>query len=225
MKSRFPIFGLNQRVSVIRKTEGDDGFGGITLVSSTIYTGRKCRITTMSGEAERENYGSAAGTHWNVVMELSKGHQPSAYIAVLDRVQANTETPAGLLGDLPLKVQLTTPAGAKNLQWFFADSKYSDADANNDPANNYTVHWTGSVWRFTDSAAPSTVDFTGYEQTHNIFNLDWSTVVGAGYSVTGQVGDAKEYKIVYLKHATDERGQEHHTKLIVEFEDTDNEDE
>lgn len=216
---------MNQSVSVVRKTEGDDGYGGITLVSSTIYTGRKCRITTMSGEAERENYGQATGKHWNVIMELSKATQLSDYVSVAHGVYPNIETPAGLTGDLPLKVQINTPAGAKSLQWFFADSKYSDADATNDPANNYTVHWTGSVWRFTDSVAPLTVDFTGYEQTHNIFNLDWTTLVGASYSVTGQAGDAKEYKIVYLKHATDERGHEHHTKLVVEFEDTDNEDE
>ena len=225
MRSRFPIFGLNQRVSVVRKVEGDDGFGGISTSSSTIYSSRKCRITVLSAEAERQSYGEATGKRWNVIMELSKAIELSDCISVPQGTYPNIQTPAGLDGDLPLKVQLTTPAGAKNLQWFFADQKYSDADANNDPANNYTVVWTGSVWRFTDSDASLVVDFTGYAQSNNIFNLNWASVVGASYAVTGQVGDAKEYRIIYLNHTTDERGHEHHTKLIVEFEDTNNEDE
>ena len=224
--SRIPIHGLNQKVSVIRKIEGDDGFGGISLSDSTVYTSRKCRITTMSDKDEREGYGEASGRHWNVVMELSRGLQRSDFVRVPWGIFPNIETAGGLTGKFPPKVVIGTPAGSKTLIWYHSDSKYSDADANNDPANNYTVHWTGSNWRFTDTPGSKTTNFsTDYEQHHNIFNLDWASLVGGSYSVTSQTGVSRDYRIVFIRHTNDDTGALHHTQLTVEFEDVDDEDE
>lgn len=226
MRSRLPVRGFNQSVLVIRKIEGDDGFGGISLTNSTVYASRKCRITTMSDKDEREGYGESSGQHWNVTMELSKGVQRSDFISVPWGVFPNVETAGGLTGEFPPQVIIATPAGAKTLVWYHADSKYSDADANNDPANNYTVHWAGSNWRFVDTPGSNTTNFsTDYEQHHNIFNLDWATLVGGSYGVTSQTDTAKEYRILYCRHVKDDRAGYHHTSMIVELEESDDEDE
>jgi len=227
VKSRIPIREFNQNISVVRKIESDDGFGGITLTNSTVYSSRKCRITTMSDKDEREAFGSASGRYWNVALEVSRGVERTDFIVVPWGTYPNIETAGGLPGEFPPKVVIGTPAGAKTLIWYHADSKYSDANANNDPANIYTVHWAGSNWRFIDTVAGTTYNFsTDYEQHHNIFNLNWvTTVTGGAYSVTSQTGAIRDYRIVFFRHVKDDRGGLHHTSLIMELDQIDNEDE
>lgn len=220
-----PIFGMPSKASVIRKIEGDDGFGGISLTDSTVYSNRTCRVTTMTDKEEREAYGEAGGKRWKIVMELSRSIRTSDFVRLSWGTFPNVETAGGLDGEFPPTVIVTTPAGSKTLTWFYADSKYSDADSDNDPANTYTVSWTGTVWRFTDTVAPITVDFTGYEKHHNVFNLDWSTLVGASYSVTSQTSYSIDYRVILVKHQHDPFGRQHHTSMTIELEDTDNEDE
>ena len=227
MRSRIPTRGFNQVISIVRKLEGDDGFGGISLSTTvTVYVSRRCRITTMSDKDEREGYGEASGRHWEVALEYSSGIQRSDYIVVPWGTYPNDSTAAGLTGNFPPKAIINTPAGSKTLIWFAPDSKYSDADASNDPANNYTLFWTGSNWRFVDSVAGTTYNFsTDYEQHHNVLNLAWNTLISSSYSVTSQTGSSKEYRVVYFRHIKDDHDAYHHTALTMELGDIDDEDE
>lgn len=225
MNSRIPIFGLVNAADVIRKKETDDGFGGVALGAiKVIYSQRKCRITTMSDEDEYKGYGMATGLRWKVLMELSKNVQRSDFIRCPWGTFPNIEGAGGLEDGFPPQVVIDTPDGNKTLVWF-ADpisgvARYSDLNASNEPNDAYIVFWNGTAWVFTDTGAYLTVPFT-VEQHHNLFNLDWADLVGAGYEVLSQTGVTKDYRIVYVKHQIDDFGKEHHTTIVMTSEEED----
>lgn len=235
--STLPLYGLGQEVNIIRKIEKVDGFGGVTLTTTIpIYSNRRCRITVMNDKDEQDVYGVASGTHWKVVLELSRAVQKNDFVSVPWGTYPNVEVAGGIDGVLPPQVEITTPFGNQNMFWFPADTDdfggtgyYSNKNSvTGDPAKNYHVMWTGSAWQFKDTVAPVNFTFEGYEQHWNIFNLDWTTIpfhTGGGttypYSVVDQSGATKEYRIQHVRHTVDIHGAMHHTALMMEEEEVD----
>ncbi len=235
--SRIPLYGLDQRVDIIRKIEKLDTWGGVSLSTTLpIYSNRKCRIGIMNDKDEQEAYGVANGTHWNVVLELSRAIQRNDFIQVPWGTYPNIEVAGGLDGVFPPQVEITTPYGNKTLHWYPADEDvyggtgfFSNQNSTTlDPAKNYLLQWTGAEWQFKDTVAPVNYSFSGYEKHHNVFNVDWGTIpfhTGGGttypYSVVLQSGSSQEFRVTYLRHMVDIHGETHHTSVTMELEETD----
>jgi hypothetical protein len=214
-KSRVPLFGLPHKCDVVRQGQADDGAGGVEEgdLSPSVYTGRSCRFSLLTAEEEQQGFGNASGHKWRVVMESSLSIQEHDRLRVVWGRYPNTGSPLGAGDGFPPQVVLATPAGSQTLDWDVDNQKYGDA--------TYSVTWTGSVWQFVDSVAPLTHDFTA-EKHHNIFNLDWSTVVGASYAVTSQTGSSQDFRVLKGPPSfVDHQGGTHHTTVICELQDVD----
>lgn len=210
------LFGLAHSVDVVRRPETSDGSGGIVAGTAVaVYEDRQCRITILSPEDKETShlFGMASEEMYKVLFEPSTNIKKNDFVQVLFGTFPNVGSPLGLEEGFPPQVVISTPAGNKTLTWSATDSNYQDS------LEDYIVSWTGSVWRFEDTIAVLTVDFTGYLEGHNIFYLDWSSVVGASYSVVSQGGDAQEYRVVWVKHQIDHNGIHNHTSVVMELED------
>ena len=66
--SRFPLFGLIHKINVKTITEGDDGFGGISITTAKRLSNLKCRITLLSAMDKQELFGEASGEMWKILV-------------------------------------------------------------------------------------------------------------------------------------------------------------
>ena len=218
-KSSIPLFGLPHKCNVVRRKFADDGAGGVSddATPVTLYTNRKCRISALDPDDEElKGMGFDAQRHRKVVMVYSpKIIRKDEFVKVPWDVPPNVAPPEGLADGFAPSYVIVTPAGSKTLVWSVANDRYQDS------ADEYRVEWTGAVWRFSDTIAPLTHDFTGFTETQNIFKRPWDTEVGASYGVTRATADAMDFRIVWHTHQIDETGGVHHTSLIVELEDDD----
>ena len=216
MFSRIALFGLPHEVDIVRKADGDDGAGGtIPGVETSVYASRKCRITTLDAEDEQQMFGEATGLKWKILLEYSPNLQRSDFIKVPFGTFPNQHAPLGTGDGWPWTLNITTPGGAKVLEWSVDNSRFQDS------AEEYTLHWNGTAWEFNDTIAPLTHTFTGHLQEHTIFKLDWTSEVGAGYSVDSYTGTTRSYRVLFEKDQLDHEGGHHHTSAVMEYEDVD----
>ena len=85
--SQYPIFGLKHKINVIRKSDSDDGAGGVIPGGSSkyIYTKVAARITTMKGDDEQRMFGNASGQRWRLLIQHTPNIQRSDFIEVNDK--------------------------------------------------------------------------------------------------------------------------------------------
>jgi hypothetical protein len=216
--SRVPIFGLPHKVDIIRKVAADDGAGGLDPDGGTpvvLYSNQKSRVTTLnSGDLEKlASHGFSAANHRKVISRYCPKVQRNDFVQIPWGVPPNVVSPAGTADGMAPQVTINTPTGVATLIWSDSDSKYE--------SGVYSVLWTGVVWRFQDTDAPVTHDFTGFTQDQNIFKRDWRTEVGASYSVVTETDSDQDYRIVWYQHQIDDFGHSHHTSLVIELESPD----
>jgi hypothetical protein len=68
MGSPIPLFGLPDKIDVLRYADADDGHGGITKGAETeVYLNKRARMTLMSDVDKSQGFGRAAGDKWDVL--------------------------------------------------------------------------------------------------------------------------------------------------------------
>jgi hypothetical protein len=216
-----PLIGLPHYVDVIRYAAIPDGMGGVKKGPEiTIYSDRNCRMSTWDGEeVVPKQHGFEGPQEYKIVMEYSPLIQDSDFLKVPYGTVPNVGGGAGD-GFTP-KVDIETPDGTKTLTWRLMNSDHTVYMRYSDDDENYVVAWNGDVWVFQDNVNDLEVEFTGYVQENNIFNLDWPSLVGAAYSVTEQYGDPLYLRILEKDHKFDHVGNMHHTTLRIEEEESD----
>lgn len=217
--SAIPIFGLVHAVSVIRKRDADDGYGGVIPngTSETVYSSLRCRIAVMSGEDELEVFGFASGRRWQLLSKYAPKIRRSDFIRVPWGTFPNVESEVTLGNGMASAAVVAVPAGSVSLAWDRASVQFKDS------TGNYLLSWDAVAerWKFVDSVAGTTLTFPSTVlQGHNIFAVDWSGVDG-DYAVSSVSGAAKDYRILWMQHRLDESGRSHHTSIFMELAEGD----
>lgn len=216
-----PLIGLPHYIDVIRYVGVADSMGGVSKGSPiTIYSDRNCRFSLWDGEeVQPKVQGFVGPQEYKVLMVYSPLILDSDFLKVAYGTIPNVG--GGPADGFSPKIDISTPDGDKTLTWKQLDSNGDISLRYSDDNEEYVVSWDGSTWNFEDTNQSADVSFDGYEYEHNIFNLDWSVLVGSDYSVDNQYGDYLYFRILEKDHKFDHRGVMHHTTLRVEEEEED----
>lgn len=218
-RSGIPLFGLPHKCDVVRRTATDDGAGGVTDSGTpvTLYTGRKCRITTLDPDDEElKGYGFNTLQNRKVLMVYSQSIQrDQEFLRIPWGTPPNVATLEGAFDGQPPQAVISTPGGNKTLTW--------DGSQWINDLSGYTLIWSTDHWEFTDAVAPDSLSLpVTLLETHNPFRFGdgWESI-NANYTVVSFGADPVDYKIVWHKHQIDNVGGTHHTSLVIELEDED----
>jgi len=218
--SRYPIYGLAHRVDVIRFADADDGAGGIVPKGSeaVVYAGRKCRLTMLDPEEEIKDFGQAGGKHWRVLMEYSPNVREADFL----RVPWGTPATNGEGDGQPISGKIMTPND--DIVELVSDGAtvptYSDG-------GDYSLAHAGSTWTLTYTPVGAVLALSG-DADDNPFALPgWPAAGDSGgyWYVQGSTAwAALDFRVVWVKDQIDEGGAWHHTSIVMELEDADDEE-
>ena len=95
-RSIVPIIGLVHKIDIVRKSDADDGAGGIIPngATTTIYSKRLSRLTAMSDVDAAAMFGQASGETWNVLLEYSADVQRQDFIRLASGVLQDAPIPS-----------------------------------------------------------------------------------------------------------------------------------
>jgi len=82
--SVYPLYGMVNKMTVVRIANADDGAGGLTPSGSetVIYEDRDCRIALMSDEDQQQLFGNASRYRWKCLCPYSPDIQKSDFIRI-----------------------------------------------------------------------------------------------------------------------------------------------
>lgn len=208
----YPIYGLVHTCDIVRGVQAADTRGsGIKTIETTVYSSLKMRIAKYFPSKDflfPEGFDSEKA--WTVISAYAPNILEHDLVKVPWGQAMNVAGPLGSGNGWPTTFVISTPAGSKTLTWSVASSKYVDS------SGNYQLIYNGTAWVFSDAVADESYTFTGYGKNKTIYKLDWSELID-GYSVTSWTGDSQYYTILWKRHQQDERGNYHHSSMILEF--------
>ena len=127
-RSSIPLIGLVHKVDIVRKSDADDGAGGIIPngATSTIYTGRLSRISAMSDVDAANMFGQASGETWNVLLEHSANVQRQDFLRLDSGVTQDAPIPSGQDYRILFVRQQSDWTGALHHTWLVVEREDTD---------------------------------------------------------------------------------------------------